>query len=69
MAKLKEMPEEHPEDRKARERAEAAAKGVIAAFVAEHQQELAALVQTYADAKAEALLRDLREKFWTEVPS
>jgi hypothetical protein len=57
-------PTEHLVDRAMRLRSTTAAQKVIAAFVASHQAELAALLATYADDEAGGKLATLREQFW-----
>lgn len=66
--KISKMPEpeqeEHPDDRALRQSAEVAAEKAIGPFWRKHWKEFVALVQVYADAKAQSQLEALREKFW-----
>lgn len=54
----------HPEDVQAEADAKKQAARVVAAFVEKHRDELAALVETYADRDAHVKLNELREAFW-----
>ena len=58
---------EHPDDIQGRLDSEALAIKQIDAFVAKHNDVLAALIQTYSDEKAVNLLHELREQFWSNL--
>jgi hypothetical protein len=59
----------HPEDRELQKAGEAEAAGAIEAFFVRHTDEFKQLVQTYGDGRAESLLDQLREKFWSSTPA
>jgi hypothetical protein len=59
---------ETDEDRAFLTEGEKYAQKHAATFCAEHAKEMEALIGTYADGKAEELLANLREQFWS-VPT
>lgn len=57
--------EEHPEDRKDREEAEAYGKEFAESFATIKRDRLVKLIEIYPDDLAEHLLSELRDEFWS----
>lgn len=60
-------PPEHPDDRAMRLAGEKYGRTHGPSFAAAHAAKFTKLISTWADADAEAMLSDLREKFWSKM--